>query len=32
MLPSIGTVVGAEVIRDGGSLGAFFVGTDSVDY
>jgi hypothetical protein len=32
MLPSIGTVLGAEVIRDGGSLGAFFVGTDSVDY
>jgi len=32
MLPTIGTVLGAEVIRDGGSLGAFFVGTDSVEY
>jgi hypothetical protein len=32
MLPTIATVLGAERIRDGGSLGAFFVGSDSVEY
>jgi hypothetical protein len=32
MLPTLATVLGAECIRDGGSLGAFFVGSDSVEY
>jgi hypothetical protein len=32
MLPTIATVLGAERIRDGGSLGAFFVGSDSAEY
>jgi hypothetical protein len=32
VLPTIGTVLGAELIRDGGSLCSSFVGTDSVTY
>jgi hypothetical protein len=32
MLPTIGTALGAELVRDGGSLAAFFVGVDGVEY
>jgi hypothetical protein len=32
VLPTIGTVLSAELIRDGGSLCASFVGTDSASY
>jgi hypothetical protein len=32
MLPPIGLAIGAELIRDGGSLGAQFLGSDGVEY